>query len=67
MFVKVLLLDFRIHWVSDEFEYVLKQTEVHKAIPFNFNTEFTRMYFGKERQRPVTYAEFTQLIFVSAP
>ena len=51
-------------FVSEEFEFVLKQTEVHNAIPFDFNTDFTRLYFGKNRQRRVTYAEFTQLLFV---
>ena len=51
-------------FVSEEFEFVLKQTEVHNAIPFDFNTDCARLYFGKNRQRRVTYAEFTQLLFV---
>ncbi|CAG5126261.1 unnamed protein product [Candidula unifasciata] len=46
----------------DEFEDILKHTTLNTIIPFNFETDFIRLHFGKDKSRKVTYAEFTQLI-----
>jgi solute carrier family 25 aspartate/glutamate transporter 12/13 len=46
----------------DEFEDVLKRTELHQHIPFDFNSKFILLHFGKNKQRTVSYTEFTQLL-----
>jgi solute carrier family 25 aspartate/glutamate transporter 12/13 len=46
----------------DEFEDVLRHTELHAHIPFNFDSHFIRMHFGKDHKRNVSYTEFTQLL-----
>lgn len=51
--------------LSDEFVKIIKHTVLHEKMPFNFESEFLRLHFGKDLQRKVTYAEFTQLIHVS--
>ena len=51
-------------WLSDEFEDVLQHTELNDRIPFDFDSHFIRMHFGKDRQRNISYAEFTQLLHV---
>ena len=48
----------------EEFESILKRTEVHSEFEFDFDTDFSRLYFGRDRKRHVTYSEFTQLLFV---
>ena len=50
---------------SDEFEDVLKRTELHKRIPFNFNSNFILLHFGKNKDKHVSYLEFTKLLHVS--
>ena len=52
-------------FVSDEFEDVLRHTELFAHLPFDFQSNFIRMQFGKDRSRPVNYTEFTQLLHVS--
>ena len=52
--------------VTDEFEDLVKHTEVHQHIPFNFSSDFITLHFGKDRKRQISYAEFTQLLHVSA-
>jgi len=49
---------------SDEFEDVLRHTVLNNHIPFDFDSHFVRMHFGKDRQRSISYAEFTQLLHV---
>lgn len=51
---------------ADEFEEIIKHTTLHQEIPFNFNSEFLRLHFGKDKQREINYAEFTQLLHVSS-
>lgn len=46
----------------EEFVEVIKQTTLHQKVPFNFDSEFVKMYFGKERKRAVNYAEFSQFL-----
>lgn len=44
---------------------VINQTTLHQKVPFNFDSEFVKMYFGKERKRAINYAEFSQFLHVS--
>ncbi|XP_005095774.2 calcium-binding mitochondrial carrier protein Aralar2 [Aplysia californica] len=46
----------------DEFEDIIKHTTLNAKIPFNFESDFIRLHFGKDKSRKVTYPEFTQLI-----
>lgn len=46
----------------DEFQDILKHTTLYQSIPFNFESEFIRLHFGKDKSRKVSYSEFTQLI-----
>ncbi|CAI9722151.1 calcium-binding mitochondrial carrier protein Aralar2-like isoform X1 [Octopus vulgaris] len=46
----------------DEFVNIIKHTTLHSKIPFNFDGDFLQLHFGKEKNRKVSYAEFTQLI-----
>ncbi|XP_048517055.1 calcium-binding mitochondrial carrier protein Aralar1 isoform X3 [Dendroctonus ponderosae] len=45
-----------------EFVEVMKKTELHQRIPFNMDTPFVQLYFGKNKQRLVTYNEFSQFL-----
>nr|XP_022908290.1 calcium-binding mitochondrial carrier protein Aralar1 isoform X1 [Onthophagus taurus] len=45
-----------------EFVEVMKKTELHLRIPFNIESTFVELYFGKNRQRLITYSEFSQFI-----
>ncbi|XP_076455982.1 electrogenic aspartate/glutamate antiporter SLC25A13, mitochondrial-like isoform X2 [Babylonia areolata] len=46
----------------DEFEDIIKHTTLNQKMPFNFNSEFIQLHFGKDKSRKVTYNEFTQLL-----
>ncbi|KAL5010030.1 hypothetical protein ScPMuIL_012335 [Solemya velum] len=46
----------------DEFEDIIKHTTLNRRIPFNFDSQFIQLHFGKDKKRKVSYAEFTQLI-----
>lgn len=46
----------------DEFQDVLQRTDLHQRIPFNFDSKFILLHFGKDKQRDVSYTEFTQLL-----
>ena len=48
--------------VSEEFCGIIKQTSLHQSFPFPFDGDFVRLYFGKKRNRKVTYAEFSQFL-----
>ncbi|XP_030751551.1 calcium-binding mitochondrial carrier protein Aralar1 isoform X1 [Sitophilus oryzae] len=45
-----------------EFVEVMKKTELHKRIPFNMDSPFVQLYFGKNKQRLVSYHEFSQFL-----
>ncbi|XP_050300438.1 calcium-binding mitochondrial carrier protein Aralar1 isoform X2 [Anthonomus grandis grandis] len=45
-----------------EFVEVMKKTELHQRIPFNMESPFVQLYFGKQKQRLVTYHEFSQFL-----
>lgn len=41
---------------------IFSQTTVHHHIPFNWDCEFIRLHFGHQRNRNLSYAEFTQFL-----
>ncbi|XP_047503160.1 calcium-binding mitochondrial carrier protein Aralar1 isoform X3 [Pieris napi] len=46
----------------DEFADVMKKTALYKKLPFNMESTFVRLYFGKDKKRLVTYPEFSQFL-----
>ncbi|XP_053594783.1 calcium-binding mitochondrial carrier protein Aralar1 isoform X1 [Microplitis demolitor] len=46
----------------DEFAEVMKKTELHSKMPFNMDSSFIKLYFGKDRKRLITYGEFSQFL-----
>ncbi|CAH2071832.1 unnamed protein product, partial [Iphiclides podalirius] len=46
----------------DEFAEVMRKTALHQKLPFNMESTFVRLYFGKDKRRLVTYAEFSQFL-----
>ena len=54
-----------LFWFSDEFEDIIKHTTLNRHMPFNFDSDFIKLHFGKDKSRKVSYAEFTQLLHVS--
>ncbi|XP_076092098.1 electrogenic aspartate/glutamate antiporter SLC25A13, mitochondrial-like isoform X1 [Mytilus galloprovincialis] len=47
---------------GDEFQDIINHTTLNREIPFDFNCDFIKLHFGKDKDRKVTYSEFTQLI-----
>uniref|UniRef100_A0A6P7H355 Calcium-binding mitochondrial carrier protein Aralar1-like n=1 Tax=Diabrotica virgifera virgifera TaxID=50390 RepID=A0A6P7H355_DIAVI len=45
-----------------EFVEVMKKTELHRKIPFNMDSPFIQLYFGKDKSRVVSYNEFSQFL-----
>lgn len=43
---------------------IFSQTTVHHHIPFNWDCEFIRLHFGNNRQKQLSYLEFTQFLQV---
>ncbi|XP_038046015.1 calcium-binding mitochondrial carrier protein Aralar1-like [Patiria miniata] len=48
----------------EEFKKVYGATEVHQQIPFDFNCAFVGRHFGKDKKKELSYAEFTQFLWV---
>jgi len=46
----------------DEFLGILSKTTLHKKIPFNYDCDFIKLYFGKDKDRQITYSEFSQFL-----
>lgn len=46
----------------DEFVEVMRKTELHQRIPFNMESGFTQLYFGKDKKRSINYSEFSQFL-----
>ncbi|XP_043259319.1 calcium-binding mitochondrial carrier protein Aralar1 isoform X2 [Colletes gigas] len=46
----------------DEFAEVMRKTELHLRMPFNMDSSFIKLYFGKDKQRLISYAEFSQFL-----
>lgn len=41
---------------------IFSQTTVHHHIPFNWDCEFIRLHFGNQRNKNLSYTEFTQFL-----
>ncbi len=48
--------------IADEFCQIIKETTLQKAIPFPFDSDFIKLYFGTKKDRIITYAEFAQFL-----
>eukprot|EP00092_Neocalanus_flemingeri_P036323 GFUD01039545.1.p1 GENE.GFUD01039545.1~~GFUD01039545.1.p1 ORF type:complete len:696 (+),score=160.55 GFUD01039545.1:64-2151(+) len=46
----------------DEFLGILSKTTLHQKIPFNYECDFIKLYFGKDKDRKITYSEFSQFL-----
>ncbi|XP_036422356.1 calcium-binding mitochondrial carrier protein Aralar2 [Colossoma macropomum] len=46
----------------EDVKQVFGQTTIHQHIPFNWNSEFVQLHFGKERKKHLNYGEFTQFL-----
>ncbi|XP_056153962.1 electrogenic aspartate/glutamate antiporter SLC25A13, mitochondrial [Lampris incognitus] len=46
----------------EDVKQVFSQTTIHQHIPFNWNCEFMRLHFGMERNKHLSYGEFTQFL-----
>lgn len=44
------------------FADVIQKTDLHSKIPFQLDGPFIQRYFGKNKQRVISYAEFSQLL-----
>ena len=51
----------------DEFVGILSKTTLHRSIPFNFDCDFVKLYFGREGKRDITYTEFRSVVVVFLP
>lgn len=40
----------------------MRKTALHQKVPFNMESTFVRLYFGKDKKRLVTYPEFSQFL-----
>lgn len=48
----------------DEFVEIISYTTLQQQIPFDLESPFCQLYFGKERTRVVKYQEFCQFLHV---
>ncbi|XP_049798029.1 calcium-binding mitochondrial carrier protein Aralar1 isoform X1 [Schistocerca nitens] len=46
----------------DEFVEVMRKTVLLQKLPFNMDGDFVKLYFGKDKKRLVSYAEFSQFL-----
>ncbi|KAM8978434.1 electrogenic aspartate/glutamate antiporter SLC25A13, mitochondrial [Sarcophilus harrisii] len=46
----------------EDVKRVFERTTIHQHIPFNWNSEFVQLHFGKDRKRRLPYTEFTQFL-----
>nr|XP_014352793.1 PREDICTED: calcium-binding mitochondrial carrier protein Aralar2 isoform X1 [Latimeria chalumnae] len=46
----------------EDVKQVFTQTTIHQHIPFNWDSEFMQLHFGKDRKKHLTYTEFTQFL-----
>lgn len=51
--------------IAGEFVEVMQKTVLHQKMPFNMDSSFIKLYFGKDKQRLISYAEFSQFLHVS--
>ncbi|XP_031332203.1 calcium-binding mitochondrial carrier protein Aralar1 isoform X3 [Photinus pyralis] len=45
-----------------EFVEVMAKTELNKRIPFNMKSPFVELYFGRNKERVISYNEFSQFL-----
>ncbi|XP_017772095.1 PREDICTED: calcium-binding mitochondrial carrier protein Aralar1 isoform X2 [Nicrophorus vespilloides] len=45
-----------------EFVEVMRKTVLHERIPFNMESPFIQLYFGRNKQRAISYSEFSQFL-----
>lgn len=64
LFYFIIRLTFFFFFFPEDAKQVFGQTTIHQHIPFNWNSEFVQLHFGKDRKRHLTYAEFTQFLLV---
>ena len=64
LFISFVLFLFFFRTVSfDEFREIVQETSLHKNIPFPLeSSDFVKLYFGKDKSRVITYAEFSQFL-----
>lgn len=48
----------------DEFTQIISYTTLQQKIPFDLNSPFSQLYFGKDRSRVISYQEFSQFLHV---
>ncbi|XP_067112440.1 electrogenic aspartate/glutamate antiporter SLC25A13, mitochondrial [Osmerus mordax] len=62
--VAFLLFDKTGHGMTtyEDVKQVFGQTTIHQHIPFSWDCEFMRLHFGSERNRHLSYGEFTQFL-----
>ncbi|XP_072225954.1 electrogenic aspartate/glutamate antiporter SLC25A13, mitochondrial isoform X1 [Leuresthes tenuis] len=46
----------------EDVKQVFSQTTIHQHIPFNWNCEFIQLHFGTQRNKQLSYGEFTQFL-----
>uniref|UniRef100_A0A3B4YUH2 Solute carrier family 25 member 13 n=1 Tax=Seriola lalandi dorsalis TaxID=1841481 RepID=A0A3B4YUH2_SERLL len=46
----------------EDVKQVFGQTTIHQHIPFNWDCEFIRLHFGMQRDKQLSYGEFTQFL-----
>ncbi|TMS18333.1 Calcium-binding mitochondrial carrier protein Aralar2, partial [Larimichthys crocea] len=46
----------------EDVKQVFNQTTIHQHIPFNWDCEFIRLHFGTQRDKKLSYGEFTQFL-----
>ena len=50
--------------VVDEFQLVVKSCKQYSKFPFEFDTEFATVYFGKDKNGSLSYSDFTHFMRV---
>ena len=51
---------------AEDFKKVIEQTTFNKLVPFDFESQTIKNYFGKNKKKEITFQEFTQLITVGS-
>lgn len=46
----------------EEFVAIISQTTLQNTIPFNYESDFIKLYFGKDKSRQISYSEFSQFL-----
>lgn len=49
---------------AEDVKQVFNQTTIHQHIPFNWDCEFIQLHFGIQRDKQLSYGEFTQFLLV---